>query len=448
MIRYKSKKILALILSGVLIAGSVPVTSNAAEQSGESTEEYVESTDGQYTDSTEENRAAGKDTPEESTDEESKPESSAAHTDEESKPEESTVEGSTDEENAAEENTNEENAADENSTKENTTEINSSEESTASETTENVTETETDTTETDTKETETESETETEETEEDFKVLLSDRQIAETDNILSDYNTSFEGTDENGKLHWWNHEAETGAKGSIAQGKYEENQKPSSECGNNYLQVQAESGKNKAYICDSNITGSMKPQVTYEFTYYAKLAEGTDSGEVQFQVTSVSKDWSSQKPASIELDNEITLDAAQWKQVSGTFKLPAHDQHEQVKVEFSGSEGVSFCIDDLRIAAVEDENTGGDRVISNNILSDYNTSFEGVDEGGKLYWWNGPSWSQDGIARKSYEDNKAPISDCGAYYVEVSPYDGKSEAQVNHDNIGAIIQPEIIYEFT
>ena len=448
MIRYKSKKILALILSGVLIAGSVPVTSNAAEQSGESTEEYAESTDGQYTDSTEENRAAGKDTPEESTDEESKPESSAAHTDEESKPEESTVEGSTDEENAAEENTNEENAADENSTKENTTEINSSEESTASETTENVTETETDTTETDTKETETESETETEETEEDFKVLLSDRQIAETDNILSGYNTSFEGTEENGKLHWWNHEAETGAKGSIAQGKYEENQKPSSECGNNYLQVQAESGKNKAYICDSNITGSMKPQVTYEFTYYAKLAEGTDSGEVQFQVTSVSKDWSSQKPASIELDNEITLDAAQWKQVSGTFKLPAHDQHEQVKVEFSGSEGVSFCIDDLRIAAVEDGNAGGDRVISNNILSDYNTSFEGVDEGGKLYWWNGPSWSQDGIARKSYEDNKAPISDCGAYYVEVSPYDGKSEAQVNHDNIGAIIQPEITYEFT
>lgn len=154
------------------------------------------------------------------------------------------------------------------------------------------------------------------------------------------------------------------------------------------------------------------------------------------------------KTASIELDNEITLDAVQWKQVSGTFKLPAHDQHEQVKVEFSGSEGVSFCIDDLRIAAVEDENTGDDRVISNNILSDYNTSFEGVDEGGKLYWWNGPSWSQDGIARKSYEDNKAPISDCGAYYVEVSPYDGKSEAQVNHDNIGAIIQPEIIYEFT
>jgi len=441
MIRYKSKKILALILSGVLIAGSVPVTSNAAEQSGESTEEYAESTDGQYTDSTEENRAAGKDTPEESTDEESKPESSAAHTDEESKPEESTVEGSTDEENAAEESTNEENADEEN-----TTEVNRSEESTASETTENVTET--DTTETDTKETETESETETEETEEDFKVLLSDRQIAETDNILSGYNTSFEGTDENGKLHWWNHEAETGAKGSIAQGKYEENQKPSSECGNNYLQVQAESGKNKAYICDSNITGSMKPQVTYEFTYYAKLAEGTDSGEVQFQVTSVSKDWSSQKPASIELDNEITLDAAQWKQVSGTFKLPAHDQHEQVKVEFSGSEGVSFCIDDLRIAAVEDGNAGGDRVISNNILSDYNTSFEGVDEKGKLYWWNGPSWSQDGIARKSYEDNKAPTSDCGAYYVEVSPYDGKSEAQVKHDNIGAIIQPEITYEFT
>ena len=86
MIRYKSKKILALILSGVLIAGSVPVTSNAAEQLGESTEQYAESTGGQDTDSTEEDRAAGKDTSEESTAEESKPESSAAHTDEESKP--------------------------------------------------------------------------------------------------------------------------------------------------------------------------------------------------------------------------------------------------------------------------------------------------------------------------------------------------------------------------
>ena len=41
---------------------------------------------------------------------------------------------------------------------------------------------------------------------------------------------------------------------------------------------------------------------SYEFTYYAKLTQGTDNGEVQFQVTSASKDWSSQKSASIELD--------------------------------------------------------------------------------------------------------------------------------------------------
>ncbi len=360
MIRYKSKKILALILSGVLIAGSVPVTSNAAEQSGESTEEYAESTDGQYTDSTEENRAAGKDTPEESTDEESKPESSAAHTDEESKPEESTVEGSTDEENAAEESTNEENADEEN-----TTEVNRSEESTASETTENVTET--DTTETDTKETETESETETEETEEDFKVLLSDRQIAETDNILSDYNTSFEGTEENGKLHWWNH-LTNDANDKLTQKEYGEESKPSEYCGNFYLEVNpdidANKGESGAYICSNEIADVIKPEVTYEFTYFAKLADGMDSGTVNLEVKSVGENWSTVKDAKITLDSEVELDSKQWKQVSGTFQLPAHAERKEVAVRFVASENLSFCIDDLRVAASDK----GDVEYSDNLV--------------------------------------------------------------------------------
>ena len=273
-----------------------------------------------------------------------------------------------------------------------------------------------------------------------------DREISES--ILSEYNTSFEGVDGNGNLHWWNHEAGTDAKGAISQAKYEENQSPSSECEKSYLQVQSEKGINKAYIAQEKIAGIIKPEVTYEFTYYAKLTQGTDNGEVQFQVTSASKDWSSQKSASIELDKEIVLDSIQWKQISGQFKLPAHDQHDQVKIEFAGSDGLSFCIDDLRIAAVDDDNTGDDREISENILSNYNTSFEGVNESGNLYWWNGPSWSSDGISRKAYENSEKPSSDCGDYYLEVSPNDGKSEAQINDAGIAALIQPESTYEFT
>ncbi len=456
MIRYKSKKILALILSGVLIAGSVPVTSNAAEQSGESTEEYAESTDGQYTDSTEENRAAGKDTPEESTDEESKPESSAAHTDEESKPEESTVEGSTDEENAADENTNEENAADENSTKENTTEINSSEESTASETTENVTETETDTTETDTKETETESETETEETEEDFKVLLSDRQIAETDNILSGYNTSFEGTDENGKLHWWNH-LTNGANDKLTQKEYGEESKPSEYCGNFYLEanpdIDTNKGESGAYICSNEIADVIKPEVTYKFTYFAKLADGMDSGTVNLEVKSVGENWSTVKDAKITLDSEVELDSKQWKQVSGTFQLPAHAERKEVAVRFVASENLVFCIDDLRVATVEGVEDDSQISDKDNILSKFNTSFESVGDGGILHWWNHlTNGANDKLTQKEYGEESKPSEYCGNFYLEANPdidtNKGESGAYICSNEIADVIKPEVTYKFT
>ncbi len=458
MIRYKSKKILALILSGVLIAGSVPVTSNAAEQSGESTEEYAESTDGQYTDSTEENRAAGKDTPEESTDEESKPESSAAHTDEESKPEESTVEGSTDEENAAEENTNEENAADENSTKENTTEINSSEESTASETTENVTETETDTTETDTKETETESETETEETEEDFKVLLSDRQIAETDNILSGYNTSFEETDENGKLHWWNH-LTNGANDKLTQKEYGGKPKPSADCGDFYLEanpdIDANKGESGAYICSNGIAEVIKPEVTYEFTYFAKLADGMDSGTVNLEVKSVGEKWSTVKDAKITLDSEVELDSKQWKQVSGTFQLPAHAERKEVAVRFVASENLVFCIDDLRVATVEGVEDDSQISDKDNILSKFNTSFESVGDGGILHWWNHlTNGANDKLTQKEYGEESKPSEYCGNFYLEAHPNPdidtnkGESGAYICSNEIADVIKPEVTYKFT
>ncbi len=478
MIRYKSKKILALILSGVLIAGSVPVTSNAAEQSGESTEEYAESTDGQYTDSTEENRAAGKDTPEESTDEESKPESSAAHTDEESKPEssaahtdeetkpeESIVEGSTDEENAAEESTNEENTNEENAAEENTTEVNSSEESTASETTENVTETETETetdtteteTETDTKETETESETETEETE-DFKILLSDRQIAETDNILSGYNTSFEETDENGKLHWWNH-LTNGANDKLTQKEYGGKPKPSADCGDFYLEanpdIDANKGESGAYICSNGIAEVIKPEVTYEFTYFAKLADGMDSGTVNLEVKSVGEKWSTVKDAKITLDSEVELDSKQWKQVSGTFQLPAHAERKEVAVRFVASENLVFCIDDLRVATVEGVEDDSQISDKDNILSKFNTSFESVGDGGILHWWNHlTNGANDKLTQKEYGEESKPSEYCGNFYLEAHPNPdidtnkGESGAYICSNEIADVIKPEVTYKFT
>ena len=399
--KFKGKKIIALLLSGVLIAGSAdPVMTNAAEVSNEAaTDTDHESGAGEgaeeqstvreseagiiegstVTESGAEDTIAGGDAEdsadstsgEAKTEKESSTESTAT---EESKTEhttteESSAESSTTEESSAESSTTEESSAEssttEESSTESTTEVESGTEKTEEErTTEESTSTE-ETTETQVTETETES-TEEEETQEEIKALKSDRQISGEKNILSEYNTSFEGVDGDGNLHWWNHEAGTDAKGAISQAKYEENQSPSSECEKSYLQVQSEKGINKAYIAQEKIAGIIKPEVTYEFTYYAKLTQGTDSGEVQFQVTSASKDWSSQESASIELDKEIVLDSIQWKQISGQFKLPAHDQHDQVKIEFAGSDGLSFCIDDLRVAVIDKGDVEyGDNLVKN-----------------------------------------------------------------------------------
>ncbi len=399
--KFKGKKIIALLLSGVLIAGSAdPVMTNAAEVSNEAaTDTDHESGAGEgaeeqstvreseagiiegstVTESGAEDTIAGGDAEdsadstsgEAKTEKESSTESTAT---EESKTEhttteESSAESSTTEESSAESSTTEESSAEssttEESSTESTTEVESGTEKTEEErTTEESTSTE-ETTETQVTETETES-TEEEETQEEIKALKSDRQISGEKNILSEYNTSFEGVDGDGNLHWWNHEAGTDAKGAISQAKYEENQSPSSECEKSYLQVQSEKGINKAYIAQEKIAGIIKPEVTYEFTYYAKLTQGTDNGEVRFQVTSASKDWNSQKSASIELDKEIVLDNAKWQKVSGTFKLPAHDQHDQVKIEFAGSDGLSFCIDDLRVAVIDKGDVEyGDNLVKN-----------------------------------------------------------------------------------
>ncbi len=378
---YKSKKILALLLSGVLFAGSVnPVMASAAEVSEETQtddteqkadDERIAGEDAEKQSAVRESEAGnieGSTAEQNSTEERDTENSSVSSAVEESTIEESKLEESTSEESKAEESTSEESKAEESteeeSKEENSTETESETEKTEESTTVESTSTE-ETTETQVTETETES-TEEEETQEEIKALKSDRQISGEKNILSEYNTSFEGVDGDGNLHWWNHEAGTDAKGAISQAKYEENQSPSSECEKSYLQVQSEKGINKAYIAQEKIAGIIKPEVTYEFTYYAKLTQGTDSGEVQFQVTSASKDWSSQKSASIELDKEIVLDNAKWQKVSGTFKLPAHDQHDQVKIEFAGSDGLSFCIDDLRVAVIDKGDVEyGDNLVKN-----------------------------------------------------------------------------------
>ena len=469
MLKDKRKRIWAWILAGVLLTESMhPSTANAAQIPKEIlTDENTADTQ-QPKEKDEEETAkesAVNENKEESAAEDSTAETGVKESSIEEQNTKSSIENKTEEDTATEENTKEDLTETETDTTQDQTEMDTTQEQTETETdiTQEQTETETDITqeqtetETDITQEQTETESETE-TEEDLKALESKRQIAEKDNILSGYNTSFEGVNESGELHWWNHLTE-GANSCIMQKKYGDAEKPTIDCGDAYLEVQPESSKNEdqskkgesgAYICSKEIVGIIKPEVTYEFTYFVKLADGMSSGTVDLEVKSVGEYWSSVKDAEIRLDSEITLESGQWKQVSGTFKLPVHNERKEVAIRFIGSENLSFCIDDLRIAAVKGENTGNDREIpiSANILSEKNPSFENVDKKG-LQWWNDLSWGQTNIARESYGESDKPTTECGDYYLAVSPgTDKKSGAQISDENIAKIIKPEVTYEFT
>ncbi len=397
---------MALILSGVLLVGSVnPVTANASEISGK-------------TELSEEGKS---DVSEENAEEGSKPEtdmdmgkdSAEEHTAEESTAEERTTEES------GPENTTQERASEEDTGEERTGGESTTEESSVSE--EMTEETETATGE----ETETAAE---DETEEECVALESDRQIR--DSILKDYNPSFENLSDE-KLAWWNDLS--WGQTNIARESYGESGRPSEECGDYYLAVSPDAGKKSGtQICHTNIAGIIKPEVTYEYTYFARLSEGTESGEVRFQVTSASEDWASSRMAEVNPDSEAILESNQWKQISGTFRIPAHDKHEQVKIEFLGSDGLSFCIDDLRVAAIDKGDIEyGDNLVKNPYFAESDLSVWGASKG-----------SADIKAAKADEAVFDEVTSYGVIENRTSSYDCFAQ------DMTAVIQSGKSYEYS
>ena len=162
-------------------------------------------------------------------------------------------------------------------------------------------------------------------------------------NILSDYNTSFEGANDAGDLWWWN-DASWGQT-NIPRRAYGEAAKPAADCGDYYVQANPANIGDKAQcqIVGEGIAALIKGGKTYEYSYYAKLAEGEIAGTVTLSVIG---DWMSS--AVVTLDKEVTLNADEWQKVTGTFTLAS--DASQVVVRFEGTEGVSFCLDDLRVA--------------------------------------------------------------------------------------------------
>lgn len=166
------------------------------------------------------------------------------------------------------------------------------------------------------------------------------REIAQ--NIIADYNTGFEGQG------WWNNTDWN--EDGLTYTPYKDGEAPSEACGANYLAVQ-----NIAQFCHDQLATILVPTSVYEFTYYVRLADGVNAGDVALDVVSVSDDWSVQSPAEVTYDADVTLSNT-WQKVSGTFTMPENDRHAQVLVRLTGTNGTSaaaFCVDEFVVGLLE-----------------------------------------------------------------------------------------------
>ena len=175
------------------------------------------------------------------------------------------------------------------------------------------------------------------------KLIAAEPYKVVSSNILSDYNTSFEVVNDAGNLYSWNDAS--WEQTNIPRRAYGEAAKPAADCGDYYVQANPANIGDKAQcqIGDAGIAALIKGGKTYEYSYYAKLAEGEPTGVVTLSVIG---DWLT--CAEMTPDKEVTLNEYEWQKVTGTFTL-ASDASSIIVVRFEGTEGVAYCIDDLRI---------------------------------------------------------------------------------------------------
>lgn len=106
-------------------------------------------------------------------------------------------------------------------------------------------------------------------------------------------------------------------------------------------------GIGTAQICAGDIASILEPEVSYEFSFYAKAdpKRRRNGGAADYKCKF---DWASSQAAAVTYDSKVILDE-NWQSISGTFIIPAHEKHEQVKIEFKGSKDLTFYVDDLKI---------------------------------------------------------------------------------------------------
>ena len=99
--------------------------------------------------------------------------------------------------------------------------------------------------------------------------------------------------------------------------------------------------------------------------------------------------------------------------------------------------------------AYADEVSGVQRNITSNVLADYNTSFDGA-ENGSIYWWNDGNWSQGNVEQVAHPEVN-PWEGCGDCYVKVKPDAETNVATLQvggGDGIAKLLEKGATYEFS
>lgn len=179
-------------------------------------------------------------------------------------------------------------------------------------------------------------------------------------NILQEFNTDFEGADEEGVPYWWNNSSWNSS--TLTQKVYMSDEPRLNSSGNSYMEVVPEdNGVSAVQINNKDIAVLLESGSTYEFSFYAKAVSGTVNLEV------LSHDnWASQQSATVIYDEPVELND-NWQFISGTFAMPENDAHKEVQLRLSGDNGMTFCLDDLKITALTDR--GENKKIEKNIPS-------------------------------------------------------------------------------
>jgi len=179
------------------------------------------------------------------------------------------------------------------------------------------------------------------------------KEVVILDNVLNKYNTSFEGGPAANQIYWWNDAS--WSQNNIIRQAYIGAEALNSDCGQYYAKCTSDGGAiPTAQVCAADIATMIVGGKEYTYTYYAKLADGSSSGDVSLIVKGIASDWSSSSETTGTEFNKVTL-SNKWQKVTGSFTLP--NSKDQVMIQFVGSAGSSFCIDDFRVCLSSEAGT-------------------------------------------------------------------------------------------